>query len=139
MDYGDLVVTVSYQRLWIKSMENIILSMPTRNKDGQFEPTASEADVLEAVRRNDPAATSEVGDAVDLRRHSADYRLRKLREAGAVCSKKIGASLVWYLPRENIDELGETDGEDATDETNGTPDMSDGLPSDAARTEVRHD
>jgi predicted ArsR family transcriptional regulator len=116
-------------------MENIVFSMPTRDENGQFEPTASEADVLAAVRKHDPAATSEVGDAVDLKRHSADYRLRKLREAGAVCSKKIGPSLVWYIPRKNVDSLGDLEGDEMTE----TPDMDDGLPSDAVNETIVDD
>ncbi|ERG87881.1 MAG: hypothetical protein J07HX5_00022 [halophilic archaeon J07HX5] len=44
-------------------------------------------------------------------RQGADYRLRKLRDESTVLSKKIGASLVWFLPRfageETLDEQGD--------------------------------
>jgi predicted transcriptional regulator len=78
-----------------------------RNERGEFESTMSDSDVLDAVRRHDPASTAEVGDVLGIRRHSADYRLRKLHDAGDVGKKKIAASLVWFIPREHIDGLGE--------------------------------
>lgn len=57
-------------------------------EDGEF---------LDAVEENQPAATSEVAEAVGCPRRTADYRLRKLREEGAVESKMAGNSLVWFL------------------------------------------
>jgi DNA-binding Lrp family transcriptional regulator len=83
-----------------------------RNERGEFEPTKSDRDVLDAVRQHDPAKTAEVGEALGIRRHSADYRLRKLHDAGRVGKKKIAASLVWFIPREHIDGLGETQSND---------------------------
>jgi hypothetical protein len=71
-----------------------------RDGSGRFQGDITESDVVAAVRSYDPAATSEVADELGIERQSADYRLRKLRDTGDVCSKKIGASLVWYLPRE---------------------------------------
>jgi len=78
-----------------------------RNEQGEFESTMNDSDVIDAVRRHDPASTAEVGEALGIRRHSADYRLRKLHDAGRVGKKKIAASLVWFIPREHIDGLGE--------------------------------
>lgn len=60
----------------------------------------SDADVVAAVRAHDPAATSEIGDELGISRQAADQRLRKLAEEGRVSKKKIGASLVWFLPRQ---------------------------------------
>lgn len=56
-----------------------------------------ESDYLDAVRENEPAATSEVADAVGVTRQGADYRLRQLEEEGKVRSKMVGNSLVWML------------------------------------------
>jgi DNA-binding Lrp family transcriptional regulator len=55
----------------------------------------TDEELIEQVRRIDAAATSEIADAVGLSRQGADKRLRELRDAGRVRSKKIGASLVW--------------------------------------------
>lgn len=57
----------------------------------------SDDEYLDAVREHDPAATSEVADAVGVARQSADYRLRKLEGQGKVASKRIGNSLAWTV------------------------------------------
>jgi predicted transcriptional regulator len=67
-----------------------------RNNRGRYAKHHSDRAVLDAVETHEPAATSEVARELDIARQSADYRLRKLREAGRVSSKKIGASLVWF-------------------------------------------
>lgn len=54
-----------------------------------------DSEFLDAVRELQPAATSEVGEQVGCPRRTADYRLRKLRDEGAVVSKMVGNSLVW--------------------------------------------
>lgn len=66
-----------------------------RRDTGEFDERVSDDDLLEAVREYDPAATSEVADAVGVTRQAADYRLRRLADEGRVQKKKIGASLVW--------------------------------------------
>ena len=68
-----------------------------RDSSGRFKPEVSDEEILDAVRDHEPAGTSEVGDAVGLARQNADYRLRQLRYAGRVESKKVGRSLVWTL------------------------------------------
>lgn len=55
---------------------------------------------IDAVRAREPAATSEVAEAVGCPRRTADYRLRRLEEAGAVASKMAGNSLIWSLAEE---------------------------------------
>jgi DNA-binding Lrp family transcriptional regulator len=84
-----------------------------RDANGRFQKEVSESDVVAAVWSYDPAATSEVADELGIERQSADYRLRKLRDSGDVCSKKIGASLVWYLPRDR-DRTENSDGDRAS-------------------------
>lgn len=74
-----------------------------RNSRGRFTSEHTDGDVLAAVRAHEPAATSEVADELGVTRQSADYRLRRLRDAGRVNSKKIGASLVWF-PADDVDD-----------------------------------
>jgi len=68
-----------------------------RTETGEWEPTATEKEVIEAIQKHSPAATSEVADEIGMTRQGADARLRRLYETGAVDKKKIGASLVWFV------------------------------------------
>jgi predicted ArsR family transcriptional regulator len=68
-----------------------------RTETGEWEPTAAEAEVIAAVNKHSPAATSEVADEIGLTRQGADSRLRRLHSAGSVEKKKVGASLVWFV------------------------------------------
>jgi DNA-binding Lrp family transcriptional regulator len=68
-----------------------------RNQHGRFTPEHTDTDILAAVRAHEPAATSEVAAEVGMTRQGADRRLRRLRDTGRVNSKKIGASLVWFV------------------------------------------
>jgi DNA-binding Lrp family transcriptional regulator len=54
-------------------------------------------DFLNAVRKHNPASTSEVADEVGCTRRNADFRLKKLADEGKVIRKKIAASQVWTL------------------------------------------
>ena len=71
-----------------------------RDTSGRYSRSVDDAEVLAAVRAHDPAATSEVAEEVGISRQGADRRLRALRDVGEVSSKKIGASLVWFMPRD---------------------------------------
>lgn len=73
--------------------------MPTTERDaqGRYIPEHADTAVLAAVRTHTPAATSEVAEELGIARQSADYRLRKLADAGRVNRKKIGAALVWTV------------------------------------------
>lgn len=68
-----------------------------RNEGGRFEPEHTNEEVLEAVRKHEPAGTKEVADELDIARQSADYRLRRLLDEGRVSKKKVGNSLVWSV------------------------------------------
>ena len=68
-----------------------------RNERGQFTPQYDDEEILDAVRDHEPAGTSEVANALGCTTQNADYRLRKLRDAGRMESKKVGQSLVWTL------------------------------------------
>jgi len=71
-----------------------------RDTTGRYSRSVDDTDVVAAVRAHDPAATSEIADEVGISRQGADRRLRDLRDRGEVSSKKIGASLVWFMPRD---------------------------------------
>lgn len=66
-----------------------------REGSGEFLPDVGDEELIAAVEKHDPAATSEVAAEVNLSRQAADYRLRQLAERGEVNKKKIAASLVW--------------------------------------------
>lgn len=63
----------------------------------------SDEEYLEAVRQYEPAATSEIADAVGVTRQSADYRLRRLEDDGRVESETIGNSLAWRLAEDETE------------------------------------
>jgi DNA-binding Lrp family transcriptional regulator len=71
------------------------MSQQERDSHGRYTPDHADADVLAAVREHAPAATSEVANELGIARQSADYRLRRLADAGRVNRKKIAATLVW--------------------------------------------
>jgi len=62
-----------------------------------------EREYLDAVRELEPAGTSDVAERVGVERQSADYRLRKLEEAGKVRSKKVGNSLAWLIKDADVE------------------------------------
>lgn len=76
------------------------MSESDRDDRGRLAPKHTEDEVLAAVRKHDPAATTEIADELGIKRPSADYRLRQLEEMGKVTSKKIGNSLAWSLTAE---------------------------------------
>ena len=69
-----------------------------RDDHGRFAPEYTDEEFLDAVRRHNPAGTSEVAEAVGCTTQNADYRLRQLEDMAHVESKKVGRSLVWMLP-----------------------------------------
>ena len=76
------------------------MSESKRDEHGRFAPRHTDDEVLAAVREHEPAATIEIAEELGIKRPSADYRLRQLKEEGKVASKKIGASLAWTLTTE---------------------------------------
>lgn len=66
-----------------------------RDDHGRFAPEYTDEEFLDAVRRHNPAGTSEVAEAVGRTTQNADYRLRQLEDAARVRNKKVGRSLVW--------------------------------------------
>ena len=76
------------------------------------EERHSDEEYLDAVHEHEPAATSEIAQAVGVARQSADYRLRKLEDERKVASKKIGNSLAWSLADGAV-EIRDVDPDDA--------------------------
>ena len=68
-----------------------------RDDHGRFAPKYTDEEFLDAVRRHNPAGTSEVAEAVGCTTQNADHPLRQLEDAARVESKKVGRSLVWTL------------------------------------------
>ena len=68
-----------------------------RNDRGRFESEHTDEAIVEAVRKHEPAGTSEVADELGIARQSADYRLRKLLDEGRVSKQEIGNSLAWSV------------------------------------------
>jgi DNA-binding Lrp family transcriptional regulator len=102
-----------------------------RNQHGRFTPEHTDTDILAAVRAHEPAATSEVAAEVGMTRQGVDRRLRRLRDTGRVNSKKIGASLVWFV-RDHAD-ADDSSAEDVQD-AGVTPDTgTEAVPPDRTR------
>lgn len=76
------------------------MSNTDRDEQGRFAAKHTDDDVLAAVRKHEPAGTTEVADELGSKRPSADYRLRRLEEERKVTSKMIGNSLAWSLTTE---------------------------------------
>jgi len=51
---------------------------------------------IDAIREG-AQTTTEVGNAVDVTRQGADYRLRQLRDDGHVTAEMVGNTLVWSV------------------------------------------
>nr|ADE29238.1 conserved hypothetical protein [uncultured virus] len=97
-----------------------------RSDTGEWSSTVTDADLLAAVEEHSPAATSEVGDEVDMTRAGAHKRLHKLHDAGKVGKKKIAASLVWFID----------DTETESEPESSMPTVEDGLTPDAVNEEI---
>ena len=69
-----------------------------RDDHGRFASEYTDEEFLDAVRRHNPAGTSEVAEAVGRTTQSVDHPLRQSEDAARVESKKAGRSLVWALP-----------------------------------------
>lgn len=90
--------------------------------DGTFSPEHTDAEILAAVRAHEPAATSEVADELGVTRQAVDRRLRNLRDAGRVNSKKIAASLVWFDADADRGDTGAGERERASPDAGKQPD-----------------
>lgn len=67
-----------------------------RSNTGEWTSSVSDSDVLEAIEKHEPAATSEVADEIGMTRQGAGNRLKKLLDNKLVNRKMIGSSAVWY-------------------------------------------
>jgi len=67
-----------------------------RSESGEWTSTVSDTDILSAVDRHEPAATTEIAETVGMTRQGVEKRLKSLLEKEKVSRKIIGASAVWY-------------------------------------------
>jgi len=67
-----------------------------RSESGEWTSTVSDTDILSAVDRHEPAATTEIAETVGMTRQGTEKRLKSLLEKEKVSRKMIGASAVWY-------------------------------------------
>lgn len=78
--------------------------MPYDERDddsGQFTPSFSDEDFLDAVRAGDLPSTSEIADTVGCKYRTAYDRLNQLKDDDELASKKVGNSLVWMLAEDD--------------------------------------
>jgi DNA-binding Lrp family transcriptional regulator len=68
-----------------------------RDDEGRFSASVSDEEIVDAVATAAPVGTSDVAEELGLTRQAADYRLRRLREAGRVKADTIGGSLAWSV------------------------------------------
>jgi len=72
--------------------------MPYDERDGetgQFTPSFSDEEFLDAVSAGDGATTSEVADHVGCKYRTAYKRLGVLEDQGALKSREVGNSFLW--------------------------------------------
>lgn len=64
-------------------------------ESGRYTETVSDNEIVEFVRTQGGASTSDVATEFDYKRPSAYRRLKKLEEKGRVTSREVGNSLLW--------------------------------------------
>jgi DeoR/GlpR family transcriptional regulator of sugar metabolism len=70
----------------------------TRDSDsGQFQQSATDAEIIQFVRENGPIGSSDVAEEFDIATGTAYRRLRELDDRGKVDSLDVGPTLVWSL------------------------------------------
>lgn len=70
-------------------------------ESGRYTATVSNAEIVDYVRENDGASTSEVAERFDYERPSAYRRLKALEEEGRVTAREVGNSLLWTLDEDD--------------------------------------
>lgn len=69
----------------------------TDNPGANARKKYDDSEFIHAVKKYQPASTTEIANEVDCPRRSADYRLRKLRDQEKIDSKMAGNSLIWFV------------------------------------------
>lgn len=67
-----------------------------RDKDGNFTTRVSDDEIVTFVRETKRCTTAKVADEFYDSPQGADYRLRKLKDAGRVENEKVGRTNVWH-------------------------------------------
>jgi hypothetical protein len=78
------------------STERPVVPYDERDEDsGQFTPTFTDEEFLDAVEDGDLPTTNDVADAVGCQYRTAYARLGELEDEGKIASRTVGNSLVW--------------------------------------------
>ena len=67
------------------------------SETGRYTPDFSDDELLEAVKANEPAGTTELADIFNCSQQAAYQRLTQLEEEGSINSKLVGGAKVWML------------------------------------------
>ena len=64
---------------------------------GRYTPEITDDELLQAVKANEPAGTTELADIFNCSQQAAYQRLTQLEKEGLVSSKLVGGAKVWML------------------------------------------
>lgn len=67
------------------------------SETGRYTPDFTDDELLEAVKANEPAGTTELADIFNCSQQAAYKRLTQLEEDGSINSKLVGGTKVWML------------------------------------------
>jgi len=70
-----------------------------RDEHGRISPKVTDKELVEAVRENEPASTTDVSEAVGIQANPTRDRLKRLSEDEdtPVTGQKVGNSFVWTV------------------------------------------
>jgi len=70
-----------------------------RDEHGRISPKVTDEELVEAVRENEPASTTDVTEAVGIQANPTRDRLKRLSEDedSPVSGQKVGNSFVWTV------------------------------------------
>jgi len=70
-----------------------------RDEHGRISPKVTDEELVEAVRENEPASTTDVSEAVGIQANPTRDRLKRLSEDedSPISGQKVGNSFVWTV------------------------------------------
>jgi predicted ArsR family transcriptional regulator len=70
-----------------------------RDERGRISPKVTDEEIVDAVRENEPASTTDVSEAVGIEANPTRDRLKRLSEDenSPVTGQKVGNSFVWTV------------------------------------------
>jgi len=87
----------------------LILVVPydDRDENNRFKASFDDDEILDFIKLSDDPTTGDVAREFECSQQNAYYRLTKLRDRGAVQSRKIGNANVWTV--DETDRIEETE------------------------------